>query len=83
MSCKGDLLTPTAIGGVPGILIDLLKGLDARELWLSPPKTKRIAMVKDTSTFFGELAPGEAGTSDLASGVVMPLLATLVAVSIG
>ena len=53
------------------------------ELWLSPLKTKRIAMVKGTSTFCGELAPGEAGTFDLASGVVMLLLATLVAVSIG
>ena len=53
------------------------------ELWLSPLKTKRIAMVKDTSTFCGELAPGEAGTSDLVSGVVMLLSATLVVVSIG
>lgn len=53
------------------------------ELLLSPLKTKRIALVKDTSTFCGGLAPGEAGTSDLASGVVMLLLATLVAVSFG
>jgi len=35
MSCKGDLLTPTAIGGVPGILIDLLKGLDASKFHFS------------------------------------------------
>jgi len=55
----------------------------AGALWLLPFKMKRFALVEDTSTFCGALAQGEAGTSDLALGVAMLLLATKVAVSIG
>ena len=35
MSCKGDLLTPSAIEGVPGIFTDSLQGLDAGKFHFS------------------------------------------------
>ena len=52
------------------------------KLWLLLSRTKRIALGKSTSMFFGELAPGE-GSLDLALGVAMPLLATEVDAVIG
>lgn len=45
-------------------------------------KMKGSALVENTSMSYGELAPGE-GNLDLATGVAMLLLVTVVAVAIG